>query len=536
MVTDGVGALIRLADGDFKQPITTEYKNDYDVFKQAVNNVMTALNRMDAETGILINNAADGQLRYRANVDTFKGGYKEVVGGVNRMLDIIYAAVVTDGVGALVKLADGDFSTRITTEYKNDYDVFKQAVNRVSVGLDNMGRDTRDLIDNARDGQLRYRANSDQYVGGYQEIVAGVNDMLDVIVSAVVDDGVSALIRLSEGDLSTRITTEYKGDYDVFKQAVNATAEKLDEVIAETIAAVDQITNAAGQVNSTSQTLSAGATEQSSSLEETAASVEEMSSSIGQNAKNAESTDKIATEASIMATEGGQAVNMTVDAMKTIAGKIGIIEDIAYQTNMLALNAAIEAARAGEHGKGFAVVAAEVRKLAERSQVAAQEISQITTNSVKIAENAGSLLGRIVPAIKETAGLVQEISSASSEQNAGIEQINAAMAQLDSLTQQNAAGSEELAAAAEEMTMQAEQLQNMMTFFQLSNMVSQQPVRNIRTLNNNRALPAPTSERKNGSGNAARPTGKSSSNVIISGREVTKGRTTEINRRDFKSF
>ncbi len=167
------------------------------------------------------------------------------------------------------------------------------------------------------------------------------------------------------------------------------------------------------------------------------------------------------------AAEGGEAVNKTVDDMKSIAGKIGIIDDIAYQTNLLALNAAIEAARAGDHGKGFAVVAAEVRKLAERSQVAAQEIGALASSSVKQAERAGALLTEMVPSIRKTSDLVQEIASASQEQTSGVGQINAAMGQLNQATQQNASASEELAATAEELGSQAEQLQQTMTFFQL---------------------------------------------------------------------
>jgi methyl-accepting chemotaxis protein len=198
-----------------------------------------------------------------------------------------------------------------------------------------------------------------------------------------------------------------------------------------------------------------------------------MTGSINMNADNAKRTDEMASNASKMAEDGGDAVNKTVDAMKEIASKISIIEDIAYQTNLLALNAAIEAARAGEHGKGFAVVAVEVRKLAERSQVAAQEIGKITGDSVTVSERAGELIRDIIPNIRTTADLVQEIASASAEQNTGIIQINASMTQLDSVTQQNAAGSEELSSAAEEMTAQAEGLRSMMSFFIVSDNESQ---------------------------------------------------------------
>jgi methyl-accepting chemotaxis protein len=278
---------------------------------------------------------------------------------------------------------------------------------------------------------------------------------------------------VAEGDLSMDVALA-PGDTSSMMASIKAMVAKLGEIIGQTRTASNNLVGASEQVSATAQALSQGASEQAASVEETSASMEEMSASISQNNENAKVTGDIATRTASETQEGGRAVQETVAAMKQIAHKIAIIDDIAYQTNLLALNAAIEAGRAGEHGKGFAVVAAEVRKLAERSQVAAEEISQLASASVGLAEKAGTLLGAIVPSIQKTADLVQEISAASSEQNSGVSQINGAITQISQSVQQNAAASEELASTSEEMNAQAMELQSMMAFFTLAR--GQEPV------------------------------------------------------------
>lgn len=286
-------------------------------------------------------------------------------------------------------------------------------------------------------------------------------------ITRPLNEAVNVANALAEGDMTVKIEVTSKDETGMLLTSMQAMVGKLSQIIGEVRSAAENLSSASEEVSSTSQNMSQATNEQAASVEETSASVEQMGASITQNTENAKVTDGMASQASKQATAGGVAVKETVHAMKQIAGKIGIIDDIAYQTNLLALNAAIEAARAGEHGKGFAVVAAEVRKLAERSQVAAQEIGELASGSVSKAEEAGKLLDEIVPAITKTSELVQEITAASEEQSSGAAQINTAMSQLNTITQQNASATEELAATAEEMSSQAEQLQQLMSYFKV---------------------------------------------------------------------
>jgi methyl-accepting chemotaxis protein len=278
-------------------------------------------------------------------------------------------------------------------------------------------------------------------------------------------DAVRGAERVAAGDLRESGVVVGTDEVARLQAAMKAMTEKLAQTIGEVRSGADALAGASAQVSATAQTLSQGTGEQAASVEETTSSLEEMSASITQNAESSRQTESMAKEGAKNAEESGKAVGETVEAMKSIAEKIGIIEEIAYQTNLLALNAAIEAARAGEHGKGFAVVATEVRKLAERAQKAAKEIGSLAGSSVKVAERSGQLIVELVPAIRKTADLVQEVAAASAEQSAGVGQVSKAMGTVDQVTQRNASAAEELSSTAEEMASQAEALQQVMSFF-----------------------------------------------------------------------
>jgi methyl-accepting chemotaxis protein len=282
--------------------------------------------------------------------------------------------------------------------------------------------------------------------------------------------GVGLAQVIADGDLTQDVETEYmerKDEIGMLARALQNMVNKLKEVISSVVTGSDNIASASQQMSSTAQEMSQGGTEQASSAEEVSSSMEEMAANIQQNTDNARQTEKIARQAETGIVESSKASEQAVGAMRDIAEKITIIGEISRQTNILALNAAVEAARAGEHGKGFAVVAAEVRKLAERSQVAAAEIDKLSKFGVGISEEAGQKLAAIVPEIQKTAQLVQEIAAASIEQNSGADQVNSAIQQLNQVTQQNAAASEEMATSSEELASQADQLLEMVSYFKL---------------------------------------------------------------------
>ncbi len=273
---------------------------------------------------------------------------------------------------------------------------------------------------------------------------------------------------VASGDLTKVVEVHSKDEIGQMMQGLKGMIGNLSKTVLEISGAAANVASGSEQSSATSQTLSQGASEQAAAAEETTSSMEEMAASIQQNSDNARQTERIASKASEDAKAGGIAVARTVKAMKEIAEKISIIDEISRKTDLLALNAAVEAARAGEHGKGFAVVASEVRKLAERSQTAAGEISRLTSEGVHVADDAGILLTKLVPDIQKTAELVREIAAASSEQSQGIAQVSKALQQLDQVIQQNAAASEELSSSSSELASQAEVLQDAISFFKVN--------------------------------------------------------------------
>ncbi len=311
------------------------------------------------------------------------------------------------------------------------------------------------------------RQNTLMLIGAGIVTAIGVAFWIILSITRSLDDAIKVVKAVADGDLTVKINNTSKDEIGKLLDYMNDMLLKLKEVISFVSTASVNIAAASQEINAASQQVSEGATEQAASAEEVSSSMEQMAANISQNTDNSQHTQRISMQAADEIKEGSRAVHQTLDSMKTIADKVTIIEEIARQTNLLALNAAVEAARAGDAGKGFAVVATEVRKLAERSQLAASEINALSRSSVAVAETSGKMLDQIMPNIIKTAQLVQEINSASREQNAGAGQVSSALQQLNMVIQQNAASAEEMAASSDELSSQAMQLKESILFFKV---------------------------------------------------------------------
>ena len=512
-IDDVTSAAGRMAAGDFNVKLETDRKDEIGVLLTAMQALKTAVSTMIADANMLSTAAVEGRLATRADATKHEGDFRKIVEGVNRTLDAVIGPlnVAAKHVDSISK---GEIPPRITDTYNGDFNTIKNNLNQCVDAVNALVADANMLAKAAVEGKLGTRADATKHHGDFRKIIQGVDDCLDSVIGPL-NMAAKYVDRISKGDLPPPITDRYNGDFNTIKDNLNVLidamtgitrlsqdiaggnlqvevrtrsdkdelmkalagmAKKLTEVVRDVKASSDNVTTGAQQISESAQQLSQGATEQASSIEEVSSSMEQMSSNIKQNAENAAQTEKIAIKAAANAKEGGEAVGRTVDAMKQIASKISIIEEISRQTNLLALNAAIEAARAGEHGKGFAVVASEVRKLAERSQKAAGEITELSASSVEVAERAGDLLAKILPDVQKTAELVQEITAASREQDSGASQINKAIQQLDTVIQQNASAAEETSSTTVELSTQAQRMQEMIAFFRLDNASQHQSV------------------------------------------------------------
>ena len=472
-----------LGEGNFEAPLE-HFPGKKAFINDTIENLRRNLRDIIGEVQRLITAATAGHLSQRGDDKRFVGDFAAMIAGVNNMLDATLRPI-EEGNRVLNLVSVGDLRQTVDIACEGDHRRMKDSINAL---IDNL-RLSASLADKIADGDLavEHQPLSDRDTLG-QAIVRMVDNLR---VSADLAD------RIADGDLS--VSHQPLSDRDILGQALVRMVEQLRSVVGNANGAADNVSAGSQELSASSEQVSQGATEQAAAAEEASSAMEEIAANIKQSADNAAQTEKIARQSAKDAELSGIAVQRAVNAMRTIAEKIGIVQEIARQTDLLALNAAVEAARAGEHGRGFAVVASEVRKLAERSQVAAAEIGSVSSQTVTAATEAGEMLTKLVPDISRTAELVAEISAACREQDIGAAQINEAIQQLDLISQQNAGASEQITSTSEELASQAEELQASIAYFRTGN--GQDPVHRRHT-------PAVSRKPVTRSGSVARPGAK----------------------------
>jgi methyl-accepting chemotaxis protein len=447
---------------------------------QAIEQVRGNLKALVADAQLMAAAGVEGRLATRVDASRHHGDFRKIVDGFNATLDAVVGPLNV-AARCVDQISQGRIPERIGASYNGDFGAIKENLNTCIDAINLLVADTGKLVEAAVAGRLATRVDVSKHQGDFKKVVDGVNQTLDAVL-APIKEATGVLDRLAQRDLRARIAGAFQGDHARIKDAVNATADALDDAMAQVAAAVEQVSSASTQIASSSQAVASGASEQASSLQQTSSSLESVLSITKQATDNAQQANALAQAARGAATEGSTAVEQMQGAMLKIRASaegtsqiIRDINDIAFQTNLLALNAAVEAARAGEAGRGFAVVAEEVRSLALRAKEAAMKTEELIRQSVKEAgegevrsKQVAGKLGEIVSGIGKVSDIVSEIAQASKEQTSGIDQVNSAVGEMDKVTQQNAASAEESSSAASELSGQAEELAAMVGSFQLS--------------------------------------------------------------------
>ncbi|MDR6125647.1 methyl-accepting chemotaxis protein [Sphingomonas sp. SORGH_AS802] len=452
-----------LAQGEFDAPLQT-FPGKKAFISDTIEQLRHNLKHFIAEMNRMSSEHDRGDIDVFLPVDQFRGDFAVMARGLNDMV-ANHIAAKKQAMACVRQFGAGNFDA--TMEQLPGKKAFiNETIELLRANFQAIIGEIQRLIAASTAGRLNERGDANRFPGDFGQLVTGINGMLDAILLPI-GEGNRVLDLVSTGSLLERVEIACEGDHQRMKDAINTLIDNLSSFAVNVAGAADHVASGSQQLSSSSEQVSQGATEQAAAAEQASASMEQMAANIKQNADNAAQTEKIARQSSIDAQDSGVAVDRAVQAMRTIAEKIGIVQEIARQTDLLALNAAVEAARAGEHGRGFAVVAAEVRKLAERSQVAATQIGAVSSETVLAATKAGDMLTRLVPDIRRTAELVAEISAACREQDIGAGQINEAIQQLDQVTQQNASAAEQMNATSEALAGQAEELQATTAFFRV---------------------------------------------------------------------